>query len=73
MPRLPVFSTKFKRDLARVGKQGKDSGKLKAVIALLIAGEPLPANLKDHALIGEWKKTSGMPHRTGLAANLSAN
>jgi len=28
--------------------------KLRDVLSLLITGAPLPANLKDHPLIGEW-------------------
>jgi mRNA interferase YafQ len=36
-------------------KRGKDMGKLRKVISLLLAGEPLPKELGDHPLKGEWK------------------
>lgn len=36
-------------------KRGKDIQLLKGVIELLVEGEPLPANLQDHALRGNWK------------------
>ncbi len=28
--------------------------KLRAVLTLLVAGEPLPPRLEDHPLVGEW-------------------
>ena len=55
MPLVPVFSTQFKRDLARIEKQGKDTGKIKMIIALLMEGVQLPQKNKDHALTGNWK------------------
>ena len=36
-------------------KRGKDLGKLRAVIELLLAGEALPRDLGDHPLKGEWQ------------------
>ena len=38
----PVWSRKFKRDVRRVEKRGKDMEKLKAVLSLLIEEMPLP-------------------------------
>ena len=35
-------------------KQGKDLEKIKAVIDLLVAGEPLPPKNRDHKLGGDW-------------------
>ncbi len=52
---VPVFSSRFKRDLAKIEKQGKDSTKVKAAISILVAGGPLPPKYKDHSLIGDWK------------------
>lgn len=47
-------TTQFKRDLKRVGKRGKDTDKLRNVIAKLIAGEPLDRLNKPHRLLGDW-------------------
>jgi mRNA interferase YafQ len=51
----PVRSGKFKRDVKRAEKRGKDMDKLKAVLSLLIEKRPLPARYRDHPLKGEWK------------------
>ena len=51
----PVRSGQFKRDVRRVEKRGKDMEKLKAVLSLLIAQQPLPAKYNDHLLKGSWK------------------
>jgi mRNA interferase YafQ len=48
-------TTQFKRDTKKQRKRGKDLGRLKGVIELLIGGGELPANLRDHALGGDWK------------------
>jgi mRNA interferase YafQ len=47
-------TTQFKKDVKLAGKRGKDLGKLKAVLDLLIAGEELPAQCKDHPLRGNF-------------------
>lgn len=54
MPRLPVQSTKFKKDIRRLEKRGKDMAKLRRVLLLLIEQHPLPAEHGDHPLLGEW-------------------
>jgi mRNA interferase YafQ len=36
-------------------KRGKDMDKLRDVIGLLLTGRPLPRQLNDHPLKGEWK------------------
>lgn len=51
----PVVSTRFKRDVKRAEKRGKDLDKLKAALSLLIEGNPLPAAYDDHLLKGDWK------------------
>jgi mRNA interferase YafQ len=56
--RSPSYSGQFKRDVKLAEKRGKDMSKLRKVISLLLEGEPLPKELCDHALKGEWK-----PHR----------
>jgi mRNA interferase YafQ len=51
-------SSTFKRDyrhLKAMPRQGKDVESLvSALVGLLVADEPLPANYRDHALSGEW-------------------
>lgn len=50
----PVRSTQFRRDLKRLGKQGKNLGKLRALLDRLVREEPLAARYRDHALRGPW-------------------
>jgi mRNA interferase YafQ len=50
-----IRSSQFKRDVKKVVKQGKEMGKLKALISLLIDGQALPAEYLDHSLKGNWK------------------
>lgn len=49
-----VRSGQFKRDVKRVEKRGKDMGKLRALLLLLIEGQPLPEHNRDHPLKGDW-------------------
>jgi len=52
---MNVAQTKqFKKDVRRMRKRGKDLEKVKAVIELLVAGEPLPPKNRDHKLGGNW-------------------
>jgi len=51
----PVRSGQFRRDVKRMEKRGKDLGRLRALLGLLIAEHALPANYKDHPLKGDWK------------------
>jgi mRNA interferase YafQ len=53
--RVPVRSGQFRRDVRRAHKRGKDMGKLRALILLLLAGQPLPARCRDHSLRGSWQ------------------
>jgi len=53
--RLAIYSGQFKRDVKLAEKRGKDMDKLRAVIGLLLDGQPLPRELGDHPLKGEWK------------------
>ncbi len=50
----PVWSGRFKRDVKRTEKRGKDMAKLRAVLTLLIEEKLLPARFRDHALQGNW-------------------
>lgn len=53
--RLPSYTGQFKRDVKLAEKPGKDMGKLRDVVGLLLAGQPLPRELNDHPLKGEWR------------------
>jgi len=50
-------TTQFKKDVKLAQKRGKDIDKLKEVLQLLVNGLPLPARLRDHFLIGQYKGT----------------
>ena len=55
MGRMILAQTKqFKKDVKRMQRRGKDLAKIKAVIDLLLAEEPLPARNRDHQLGGNW-------------------
>jgi mRNA interferase YafQ len=52
--RTPVYTGQFRRDIRRAQSRGKDMSKLRDVLSLLIAAEPLPPRLNDHPLAGDW-------------------
>jgi mRNA interferase YafQ len=52
--RSPSYSTQFHCDVKRLQKRGKDLEKLKTLIELLLAGQPLPLQYKDHPLKLNW-------------------
>ena len=52
--RRPEYSTQFRRDVKRVQKRGKDMRKLKTLLELLIAADPIPPNYRDHPLKNDW-------------------
>jgi mRNA interferase YafQ len=52
--RSPSYSSQFQRDVKRLQKRGKDLAKLKKLIELLLAGQALPAQYKDHLLKLNW-------------------
>jgi mRNA interferase YafQ len=47
-------TSQFKKDIKRQKKRGKDPGKLKAVVEILVTGKPLPREYQDHPLLGKW-------------------
>ncbi|MEO5331195.1 MAG: type II toxin-antitoxin system YafQ family toxin [Magnetococcus sp. YQC-5] len=53
--RLPSYSGQFKRDVKAVERRGHDMAKLRTLLSLLIAGEPLPRDYRDHPLKGDWE------------------
>jgi mRNA interferase YafQ len=50
-----ISGAQFRKDVKRAQKRGKDMSKLRAVIALLLNGTPLPPRCKDHPLRGHWQ------------------
>ncbi|MDJ0731952.1 MAG: type II toxin-antitoxin system YafQ family toxin [Crocosphaera sp.] len=50
----PIFETRFKKDIKRLKKRGKNMEKLKAVIEKLLNNEVLEPKYKDHALTVNW-------------------
>ncbi|MEB4590130.1 type II toxin-antitoxin system YafQ family toxin [Candidatus Thiothrix sp. Deng01] len=53
--REAVYTSRFKKDVKLSKKRGKDMERLKAVMVLLANAEPLPQELKDHPLSGNWQ------------------
>lgn len=49
-----VPSTRFRKDVKRAEKRGKDMAKLRTVLTLLANETPLPPEYRDHALRGDW-------------------
>lgn len=49
------YSGQFKRDMKLAEKRGKDMSKLREVVKLLVTKQPLPRELRDHPLKGNWK------------------
>ncbi|PIP06782.1 MAG: type II toxin-antitoxin system mRNA interferase toxin, RelE/StbE family [Syntrophobacterales bacterium CG23_combo_of_CG06-09_8_20_14_all_48_27] len=53
-----VSQTKqFSRDVHRMRKRGKDLEKMQEIVKLLAEGTPLPANHRNHPLIGPWQSS----------------
>ncbi len=53
--RTAIRHAQFRKDVKLAQRRGKDMAKLRDVILLLLAGEPLPPRYKDHPLKGEWQ------------------
>ena len=51
----PVRSTRFKRDVGRAARRGRDLTRLRALLESLIQQEPPAARHLDHPLRGIWK------------------
>ena len=53
---LPIRpASRFKRDLKRAGRQGRNLTKLRDVLETLAIPEALPPEFRDHKLKGEWR------------------
>jgi mRNA interferase YafQ len=53
--RIPEYSTQFRRDVKRAEKRGRDIGKLKELLTVLVSGDPLDPRYKDHSLKQNWQ------------------
>ncbi len=51
----PVYSSRFKKDIALAKKRGKQFDEFEKVVSLLLSGAQLPPKNKDHVLTGNWK------------------
>ena len=47
-----ILTTRFRRDLRRAARRGKNEERLREVIEILVAGEPLEARHRAHQLMG---------------------
>jgi mRNA interferase YafQ len=47
-------STRFRRDLRRMKRRGKDLAPVQDVVRRLVADQPLPERHRDHPLVGNW-------------------
>ncbi|WP_337177009.1 type II toxin-antitoxin system YafQ family toxin [Paludisphaera sp.] len=57
-PRVPltaVLTGRFKRDVEKARRSGRDMSKLTAIMAAIVDREPLDAARRNHPLRGEWK------------------
>ncbi len=52
--RILVASGRFKKDLKRAVRRGKDIGKLTHLLDVLLASKPIPLSYRDHPLRGDW-------------------
>ena len=52
--RTLVASGRFKKDMKRAVKRGKDLRKLTKLLDLLLTGGALPPSCHDHPLRGDW-------------------
>jgi mRNA interferase YafQ len=49
----PKSGSQFKKDVKLQKRRGKDMEKLKKIIGILLAEEPVPPEYKDHQLLGD--------------------
>ena len=55
-------TSQFKKDVKLAGKRGKDLEKLRTVLDLLIEGDALPVQYKDHPLRGNFAGSRDSKH-----------
>jgi len=51
----PAYTRQFEQDVKPLRRGGHDLAELKAVMASILAGDPLAPKFKDHKLIGAWQ------------------
>ncbi len=49
------YHTSFKKDYKRIIKRGYNAALFENVVDILVRGEPLPKEYRDHELSGGWK------------------
>lgn len=49
-----IYSNKFRKDIAKSIKRGKDVSKLEKIVTILVANKALPKKYKDHNLVGNY-------------------
>jgi len=54
-PLEAILTAKFKQDVERQKRRGKNTAKLRAIIEALCNRRSLELKQKDHALTGDWK------------------
>ena len=47
-------SSRFRKDVKRVRRRGKDMAKLRKALTMLAQGDALPPEYRDHALREDW-------------------
>lgn len=51
----PSYTNQFKKDFKLAKKRGQKIEKIKVIMSLLINEDPLPKQLKEHSLLGNFK------------------
>lgn len=49
-----ILTTRFRRDLRRVARRGKDGQKIREITDKLVSREPLESRYRAHRLTGSW-------------------
>ena len=49
-----LTTSRFKKDLKRAKRRGKDRDKLERIVKKIVAGEPLDPRHRTHRLSGDW-------------------
>ena len=51
----PIYAKVFRKQYKLMKKQGRDIGKLREVIDMIVEEQPLPPKYENHPLHGEWE------------------
>lgn len=52
--KILIPTTRYRKNLKRISKRGKNPDKLLGILACLERDEPLPASARPHLLQGKW-------------------